>query len=311
MDRLPDPPPDPGSSYLSTEQVAKAVGVSVTTIKRWVDEGILPAHKTPGGHRKLVLADVLRLTREGELPPADPCELLKPTTRGDSAEPAYFQRQLEDAIRRIDGGQIRAILRAAYQSRVPMAALADRVIAPAMRFVGHEWELNRVDVATEHRITQAVVASMYELRGLILANATRNRPVAIGGAIEGDHYVLPTLMAKLTLLEAGWDAVNVGPNTPAAALIATIERLKPKLVWVSVSHVPVVDDFERDYKHLYYAAHARGVAVALGGRALTPELRARLPYTTFGDGMTQLAAFARSLHPLPQRPKRGRPAKKL
>lgn len=293
------PPADP--AYLSTDQVAKAVGVSVTTIKRWVDDGLLPAHKTPGGHRKLVLEDVLRLTRDGSLPPADTSRLV----RADSAEPASFEGQLVEAIRAMDGGRIRAVIQAAYRARLPLATLADDVVAPAMRFVGDLWEHDRTDVATEHRVTQAVVAALYELRGQVLAHAARNRPVAVGGAPEGDHYILPTLLAKLTLAEAGWDAVNLGPNTPAGAFVAMIEKLKPRLVWLSVSNVR--DTFEREYREVYQAAAARGVAVAIGGRGLTPDLRAKLPYTTYGDGMAHLAAFARSLHPLPQRPKRGRP----
>ena len=47
--------------------------------------------------------------------------------------------------------------------------------------------------------------------------------------------------------------------------------------------------------------------MAIGGSGLPEALRVKMPYTSFGDGMTQLAAFARSLHSRPARPKRGRP----
>ena len=57
--------------FLSTAQVAEALGIGVSTVKRWVEDGILPATKTAGGHRKLLLADVLEAARQNDLPVRD------------------------------------------------------------------------------------------------------------------------------------------------------------------------------------------------------------------------------------------------
>jgi methanogenic corrinoid protein MtbC1 len=114
-------------------------------------------------------------------------------------------------------------------------------------------------------------------------------------------------MAQMVLLDAGWDAVNLGPNTPLKSLSLAISELHPKLVWLSISHRKVDESFRREYVALYEHTQAVGTALAIGGRALDESVRATLPYTAYGDGLTHLAAFARSLYPRPRRPRRGRP----
>jgi hypothetical protein len=150
-------------------------------------------------------------------------------------------------------------------------------------------------------------AALYELKALLEVNARVERPLALGGAPEHDHYLLPSLLAQMVLLSAGWRAVNLGPHTPMSSLRRALSDLRPKLIWVSVSHLVCPESFLGDYAEFYRDAQAADVPVAVGGRGLTEAVRARMQYTAFGDGLTHLAAFAHTLHPTLRPPRRGRP----
>jgi len=175
--------------------------------------------------------------------------------------------------------------------------------------VGEDWAAGKIDVSREHQITQACLSALYELDAHLSGNAAQERPVAFGGAPENDHTLMPSLLARMTLLDCGWTAVNLGPHTPFSAFHSALNELKPRLVWITSSHPIDEGTFLKEYHGFYREAERRGVAVAIGGRGITERLRSRMEYTTFGDGLMQLAAFARTLSPRPAQPKRGRPPK--
>jgi MerR family transcriptional regulator, light-induced transcriptional regulator len=295
------------SQYLSTVQAAEALGISVSTVKRWVDEGVLPAHRTAGGHRKLLRAEVVALARQSDLPRGDLAALSAVSARDQTQVLEKTASALLDAMRRGRGAEVTAIIRRAYNLGIAMESIADHVIAPVMVNVGHDWECDRIDVWEEHRGTQLCAAALYDLEDKLATRAERNRPVAVGGAPEGDPYLLPTLLAQLVLLDAGWEAVQLGPNTPLPSLVNAVLELRPRLLWLSVSYLADTPAFVRAYKELYRIAEREGVAVALGGQGLVASVRSAIPYTTHGDGLSHLAAFARVMHTSPKPPRRGRP----
>jgi excisionase family DNA binding protein len=297
------------SPYIGTPQAAQALGVSVSTIKRWVDEGRLPAHKTAGGHRKLLRAEVLALARQGTLPQQDLSELFPGVGGRRPIDEESLAAMLHRSLSSGASDEVQALLIRAYRTGMPLERLADQVIAPVMRKIGHEWESSRIDVWQEHRSTELCLASLHELLPEIARRARRNRPVALGAAPAGDPYRLATLLAQFSLLDAGWNAVNLGPNTPFPSLLAAVRQLRPCLIWLSVSHLENPGEFVREYRAFFQDATGLGAAVAIGGRALTHTLRSQLPYTTYGDGLTHLVAFADTVHRRPALPTRGRPRK--
>jgi len=47
------------SAILTTPQAAKILGVSSRTAQLWIESGVIPSWKTPGGHRRMFESDVL------------------------------------------------------------------------------------------------------------------------------------------------------------------------------------------------------------------------------------------------------------
>ena len=51
---------------LTPKQVARAIDVSESSIKRWCDKGVIPTQYTAGGHRRITMADTLEFLRTGK-----------------------------------------------------------------------------------------------------------------------------------------------------------------------------------------------------------------------------------------------------
>ena len=54
--------------HLSTFDVAAMLDVDPGSVANWIDSGLLRAHRTPGGHRRVAADDLLEFLREHNMP---------------------------------------------------------------------------------------------------------------------------------------------------------------------------------------------------------------------------------------------------
>ena len=52
------------SDSYSPKQIARALGVSESSVKRWCDRGLIDYQKTAGGHRRVVLGELMRFVKD-------------------------------------------------------------------------------------------------------------------------------------------------------------------------------------------------------------------------------------------------------
>lgn len=292
------------SGSLSTAAAARLLGVSVSTVKRWVDQQLLPAERTAGGHRKIRVADLLRLqsNETAALPAPAVRRAARPKRREEPPPDALWA-----ALRAGDQAGVRLSIAAAHQAGWPMARIADELIAPAVNRLGHEWQNGTLDVFHEHRGSQMCAEVLHELRGVLLGSADSARPLALGGTPAGDFYYVSSLLAEMVLLESGWRTVNLGPNTPLASFGRAVAELKPRLLWLSVHFVKDGRQFVTELRRLQAAVRRVGTTLIMGGPAIGPSVRAAVPDALYGEKLARLAEAAHTLHPPPVRPRRGWP----
>lgn len=279
---------------LTPKQVARAIQVSESSVKRWCDKGIIRTRYTAGGHRRIPLDGLMDFLKAKNFSIVEPELLGLPSTgTGSPQDIEQAASRLSESLLRGDEDRCRQIIVDLYLAEHSVASLCDRVMAKAFRKIGDRWECGEAEVYQERRGCEIALRVLHEIRRY-LPTPGSDAPVAIGASPEGDFYKLGTTMAELVLRDAGWKATSLGDNLPFETLAAAIRKHHPRILWMSCSHIANPSRFVNAYSHLY-DDYGMDVAFVLGGRALTEPLRKRIKYAAYCDTMQHLESFAQAL----------------
>jgi MerR family transcriptional regulator, light-induced transcriptional regulator len=233
------------SQSVSTGEAAKRLGVAPVTIQRWVDAGLLLAERTPGGHRRIHIAELRRLMAASR--PA--------ASSGPVAN-------LVEALLTFQPREIKAALIAARQRAESWAATADEV-ASAVAELGRQWEAGSCGVFQEHGASEGLRrAAAMCAEDLMPASGA---PRAALFTVVGERHTLGLSLAELVLAEAGWRAIWLGEGPPQEELHDLVDKLKPALLVVSASPTSPRKAVESYQAVLMKLAKRRHVGLVLGG----------------------------------------------
>lgn len=281
---------------ISPRELAAAIGVSESSLKRWADDGQIRVSRTAGGHRRITIGDAIRFVRAIGAPLVRPELLglrdLPPPHEGllsaDAPADRLFQLLVEGKAK-----DVRGLVLSLYLEGRSVAEIADGPIRAAMERLGELWKHDETGIYVEHRATDVCVQAVEHLRQFVEPDTPR--AVAVGGAFPGDLYLLPTLLVATALEGEGWRAVNLGPNTPFEALVSACQHFKPALVWISVSPAREAAEIEQIVARLIDHLPTPLTRIALGGQGLPHSLAFDHPSVHQCRLLADLLTLARQL----------------
>lgn len=282
-------------THLSPRDLALVIGVSESSLKRWVDLGKLEAVRTVGGHRRIALHEAIRFIREESHRIVRPDLLGVPDLTAAPVEAVAKGDGESLLLRALESGrgdEARGIIVAQYLSSRSVAAVCDGPITHAMHRIGELWRHSDEGIAIEHRATTICVEALHQIR-MLLEPPPRGSAVAVGGGLAGDPYMLPTLMAATCFREAGVEDVNLGADTPADSILGAARRHSARFVWVSIATNRDLAPLRADLERLAAGVSAMGASLLLGGRGVYELQSPVLPSTHMVHSMAELSSFAR------------------
>ncbi|WP_146448675.1 MerR family transcriptional regulator [Bythopirellula polymerisocia] len=283
------------TKLVTPKQVAQAIGVSESSLKRWCDKGLLATIRTAGGHRRLALDEVFQFLRRSEQELVRPELLGLPSNTGRGEIVLTRAReQIRDALVAGDEDKCRRIVLDLYLAGQTVCEICDRVLAEAFHEIGDHWECGEVSVYRERRACEIGSRLLHELRSS-MPSPSADAPQAIGGTMHSDPYRLPTAMIEVVLRELGWQATSLGAELPTSTFVEALNDTKPKLLWLTVSSIETPAKFVEEYAEIHRVADEVGAVVVVGGRALNSEIRQQMVYSAFCDNLRHLATFVDTL----------------
>ena len=222
------------SRSIRPRDLAAAIDVSESSLKRWADEGILAVTRTAGGHRRIAIPEAIRFVRAQKLMVVDGAPLgFKGLASGPALSRPLYAEGLEALFREQRGRDASQLLLSAYLAGASVAELCDGPIRGSLDRVGEAYRHQTDGIAIEHAAVDACIQALHTIRGTLRPES--DAPTATGGAAPTDPYILPSLAVSVVLEDIGYRAINLGPDTPLAAVRTAAEQHGACLLWRSYS----------------------------------------------------------------------------
>jgi len=221
--------------HLTPPAIARLLNVNVSTIKRWVDNGLLDSTKTPGGHRRVSKQQLSEFVKRYPQLQAN-SYIIKRFTKQRASIPLtwkkYYHYLLVDRNEKAE-----QLLKELFVTQHSVVSILDNVLTPTLAHIGTEWRQQHISIYEEHRMSLIIRQHLLLLDQIVFSKPiSPSAPMAILACVEGDHHELTLYILSVLLKAFGYKPIILGINVPYRELERACITLKPKIIGISKTY---------------------------------------------------------------------------
>lgn len=258
-------------NYFNSKDAAKMLGVNVSSIKRWTDEGKLECIKTAGGHRKFILQHLASFlenhkkdnSRVNLFPLENETDLLIShyILKGNFE---YLQNFVLEKAFECKREKVQQVLNGLYLGQYPLHEIYDNLLTPIFYKIGNLWEEGKISVIQEHFASQTISDCLIRLQGIIkIPNEKIGKAMCLNFATDLHDIVLK--MVDHILEVRGFNVLYAGSNTPLFEIEKIFENFNPDRVYISSTIVLDEEMIQKEFDKLCKICADFGSEIYIGG----------------------------------------------
>jgi excisionase family DNA binding protein len=257
--------------FLNSVEAARILGVNVSSIKRWTDDGKLECIQTVGGHRKFRMEHLANFVKKNKKKAAK--LNVFSVENGNDLELNYhilkgnFDHLKMFILRHAFKGnrtEIQKVLTGLYLGQYHLYQIYDDLLTPVLHEIGMQWMENKLSIIEEHLASQIMRDAIIRLQGIIRVPAKNiGRAVCIN--LSSELHDIALKMVQNILEIRGFKTYFSGQKTPLFDIDSLFDRFKPDRLYISSTIVQDKMETQQELNQLYEIAQKRKMKLYVGG----------------------------------------------
>jgi len=258
--------------YFNSHDAAKILGVNVSTIKRWTDEGKLECIQSIGGHRKFMMDHFTEFLGKNNkkvskinLFPIESDSDLEISHHILKGNFDFLVDYLKEQAFLSHRGQVQYVMNGLYLSQYPLYGIYDKLITRVLYKIGSEWESGNISITEEHIATQTIRDSIVRLQGIIRIPSEK-----IGNALclnlSHEMHDIALKMVDHILELKGYRVLFSGQITPLMKMEQVFQAFNPERVYISTTIIDNPEIIQAEFDEICQLCESHKASIYIGGQ---------------------------------------------